>query len=179
MISGRIRGHVPELGIDFLEEIEGVEAEVHGTAGGIQQADLPRVFERAERDINRLFQQLFLRREHNRRGFDDMAVDRHGGNLDDRTAEVTGEQLEAAGFTERRIGITHNFLVHGFLRQITPDQTLAHQFRHFAILLQTLFGNRSNIAMHIPTFNQLTDDEGGAAYRLELVHVGSAIRVDT
>ena len=50
----------PGFVVDHLEEIEGVEAEVHGAAGGVEHPDFPWVFKRTMRDINRLLEQLFL-----------------------------------------------------------------------------------------------------------------------
>ena len=44
-----------------VEEVEGVEAEVHGAARRVEQADFARVFERAMRDVDGLPQQFFLR----------------------------------------------------------------------------------------------------------------------
>jgi hypothetical protein len=52
---------VPGFVVDGLEEVEGVEAEVHGAAGGIEQADFAGVFERAVRDENGLLEEFLLR----------------------------------------------------------------------------------------------------------------------
>ena len=51
---------VPGFFVDGLEEVEGVEAEVHGAAGGVEEADLARVFDGAVGDVDGLFEELFL-----------------------------------------------------------------------------------------------------------------------
>ena len=52
---------IPSFVVDDLEEVEGVEAEVHRAAGGIEHQDLARVFERTMRDVDGLLEQFFLR----------------------------------------------------------------------------------------------------------------------
>lgn len=54
--------HFPRFLVDDGEEVEGVEAEVHGAARGVEQPDFARVFERAIRDEDGLAQKLLLRR---------------------------------------------------------------------------------------------------------------------
>ena len=51
----------PSFVVDDGEEVEGVEAEVHGAARRVEQPDFARVFERTMRDVNGLPEQLFLR----------------------------------------------------------------------------------------------------------------------
>ena len=53
-------GEIPEFLVDDLEEVEGVEAEVHRAAGGVEHEDGARVFERAVGDKHRLSQEFFL-----------------------------------------------------------------------------------------------------------------------
>ena len=50
----------PGFVVDDLEQVEGVEAEVHRAAGGVEHADVARVFQRTVRDVDRLLEQLFL-----------------------------------------------------------------------------------------------------------------------
>ena len=59
-LEGGVEAFVPGFFVDRLEEVEGVEAEVHGAAGGVEEADLARVFDGAVRDVDRLFEELFL-----------------------------------------------------------------------------------------------------------------------
>lgn len=53
--------HLPGFVVDDLEEIEGVEAEVHRAAGGIEHEDGARVFERTVGDVDGLEQEFLLR----------------------------------------------------------------------------------------------------------------------
>ena len=50
----------PRFVVDDLEQVEGVEAEVHRAAGGIEHEDGARVFERAVGDVDGLLEQIFL-----------------------------------------------------------------------------------------------------------------------
>ena len=56
------RREFPGFVVDDLEQVEGVEAEVHRAAGGIEHPDVARVFERTMRDVDGLLEQLFLAR---------------------------------------------------------------------------------------------------------------------
>ena len=51
----------PRFIVDDLEQVEGVEAEVHRAAGGIEHQDGARVFERAVGDVDGLLEEVFLR----------------------------------------------------------------------------------------------------------------------
>ena len=60
LVCGFAGHEVPGFFVDGLEEVEGVEAEVHGAAGGVEEADLARVFDGAVGDVDGLFEELFL-----------------------------------------------------------------------------------------------------------------------
>ena len=57
----RAVGDFPGFVVDDGEEVEGVEAEVHGAARRVEQPDFARVFERTMRDVDGLPEQFFLR----------------------------------------------------------------------------------------------------------------------
>ena len=123
--------------------------------------------------------QLLLRVEHPGRRFDHMAVGRNGGGLDHGGAEIAVEHIEAAGRLEGLARRAQHAFVAGGRRGIGIDE--------FAVRAEPCFLGiageaRAHDGLHIlvqqPGAQQLADQEAHAAGRVEVVHVGLAVRID-
>ena len=121
--------------------------------------------------------QFFLRIKHPGRRFDHMPVFRHSRHLDHATTQITLQQLEPAGRTERCLHRTQHAQVFGH-SAVVPDDIARLHGRLAGVFAQALAAYREHVFMHEAHIQQLANHKACAAHALELVDVGAAIGVD-
>ena len=121
---------------------------------------------------------VFLRREHSRRRFDDAPLGRHGRDFDDGAAEIAVEHPDAARRIERLLDAAQHVAVVADLSPVAPREPAAVQERLLHVARKTATDDGRHVEMQQTGVTKLADQKRNTAGRLEVVHVGRAVRVD-
>jgi hypothetical protein len=121
---------------------------------------------------------LLLAVEDHGGSLDDMPLGRNGGNLDHRAAEIAMQHAQSAVGTEGVAGRAQHAVVATDGRRIAPLEPAAFQYGLAGVGVQVRAAHGSHIAMQQPGRQQFADQEAHSARRMEVVHVGLAIRID-
>ncbi len=115
--------------------------------------------------------------EHPRRGFDHLVLGRHRRHLHHPTAKVALHHPQAALGGERFGHRTQDAFVKAGLGAFAPYQPAVVQERLLGITAQAGARHGVHVFVQQPGIEQLADQEGHAARRLEVVDVGLAVGV--
>ncbi|RMS54700.1 hypothetical protein ALP65_04670 [Pseudomonas aeruginosa] len=112
------------------------------------------------------------------RRLDHLVFRRHRRDLHHAATEVALHQAQAAFGGERLVQRTQDGFVETPFRPFAPDQPAILEERLAGVAAQAGAGDGLYVLVKQPAVEQLADQEGHAAGRLEVVDVGLAVRID-
>src|SRR5208283_363596 len=121
---------------------------------------------------------LLLRMKNTRRRADPAIFRRHRTDLNNRAAEIAGENLQAAVARKRIFGCTQNRFVSAQGRRWPESEFPFVEIRLLRIKCEVVPGNSLRIWMQETCLQQGADEEAGSASRGEMVHVGGTVWID-
>ena len=119
----------------------------------------------------------FLGVEHQRRRFDDVVGGLHGRHLEDAAAEVAAQHPQAAIRAERRRDAAHDLTVEARSRPRPPAQPPLDERRLLGVAPKSSAHHCQHVIVQEPGAEELAQYEARAAGRLEVIHIGLAVRV--
>ena len=116
--------------------------------------------------------------EDHRRRFNHAAVFRHGGSLDDGTADISFEKHKPTRCIEGISGRAQDFGCKTFLRPIAPNKLAILQHRLAGVSAKAVTGHGLHILMQQSGVDHFADQEGHATSGVEMVHIRHPIGID-
>jgi len=123
---------------------------------------------------------LLLVRENARGGFDDVAFLGDRGSFDDAAAQIAVQKFQTAGGRKGVFGgAQDSFVAAGFGRRHPPHAAVGIQHGFGGVGFKAGAGDGLHILVQKAGGKQFADQKAHAAGRVEMVHVGAAVGVDS
>ena len=120
----------------------------------------------------------FLIMEHADRGFDDVMLRLHGRDFGDRIAKVPRQTFQPARGLERVANGAHDLFVQRLGRACDPFDRAILELGVLGIARQPVARDGLDLVMQQAARHELTDHKAQAPRRVEVVHIGQAVRID-